>query len=66
MITSIDIYELAIEQISIYRDREISEKQIESVQVKDAGNALIYSRLSWIFYEIYSIHWHAICMTKFY
>lgn len=42
MITSIDIYELAIEQISIYRDREISEKQIESVQVKDGGNALIY------------------------
>lgn len=40
MITSIDIYELAIEQISIYRDREISEKQIESVQVKDAGNDL--------------------------
>lgn len=43
---SMDIYELAIEQISIYRDREISEKQIESAQVKDAGNALIYSRLS--------------------
>ena len=43
---SMDIYELAIEQISIYRDREISEKQKESVQVKDAGNALIFSRLS--------------------
>lgn len=43
---SIDIYELSIEQISMYRDIEISEKQIESGQVKDARNALIYSRLS--------------------
>lgn len=43
---SMDIYELAIEQISIYRDIKISEKQIKSGQVKDAGNALIYSRLS--------------------
>lgn len=40
VIMSMEIYESTMRQLSIYRDIEISEKQIESGQIKDARAAL--------------------------
>lgn len=40
VIMSMEAYENAIRQFSIYRDIEISEKQIENGQTKDARTAL--------------------------
>lgn len=40
VIMSMEIYENTMRQISMYRDIEISEKQIENGQIKDARNAL--------------------------
>ena len=40
VIMSMDIYEAMMRQIATYRDIEISEKQIEAGQVKDARAAL--------------------------
>ena len=51
VIMSMEIYESAMKQLAMYRDIEISEKQIEAGQVKDARTALldgidgIYDRL---------------------
>lgn len=39
-IMSMEIYELTMKQIAMYRDIEISEKQIEVGRVKDARTAL--------------------------
>ena len=39
-----DIYESAMKQLAMYRDIEISEKQIEAGQVKDARTALRETR----------------------
>ena len=36
VIMSMEIYESAMKQLAMYRDIEISEKQIEAGQVKDA------------------------------
>ena len=40
VIMSMEIYETTMHQLSVYRDIELSEKQIESGQVKDAKTAL--------------------------
>ena len=40
VIMSLDTYEATMKQLSMYRDVEISEKQIEQGQVKDASAAL--------------------------
>ena len=40
VIMSMEIYEATMKQISMYRDIEISEKQIETGQIKDARTAL--------------------------
>ena len=40
VIMSMEIYESAMRRLSVYRDVELSEQQIESGQVKDARNAL--------------------------
>ena len=40
VIMSMEIYESTMRQIAMYRDIEISEKQIETGQVKDARTAL--------------------------
>lgn len=40
VIMSMETYENAMHQLSMYRDVEISEKQIENGQVKNAKNAL--------------------------
>lgn len=40
VIMSIDTYEETMKRLSIYKDIEISEKQIEKGQVKDARQAL--------------------------
>ena len=40
VIMSMEIYESAMKQLAMYRDIEISEKQIEAGQVKDARTAL--------------------------
>ena len=40
VIMSMDTYEETMKQLSMYRDIEISEKQIEQGQVKDARAAL--------------------------
>ena len=37
---SMEIYEATMKQIAMYRDIEISEKQIEAGQIKDARTAL--------------------------
>ena len=37
---SIDTYEETMKRLSIYKDIEISEKQIEKGQIKDARQAL--------------------------
>ena len=40
VIMSMEIFESIMRQISMYRDIEVSEKQIENGQIKDAGEAL--------------------------
>ena len=40
VIMSMEIYESVMHRLSIYRDIELSEQQIESGQVKDARTAL--------------------------
>ena len=40
VIMSMEMYEFAMKQLAMYRDIEISEKQIEAGQVKDARTAL--------------------------
>lgn len=40
VIMSMEIYEATMKQITMYRDIEISEKQIETGQIKDARTAL--------------------------
>ena len=40
VIMSMEIYESTMRQIAMYRDIEISEKQIKAGQVKDARTAL--------------------------
>ena len=40
VIMSLDTYEATMKQLSMYRDIEISEKQIEQGQVKDARAVL--------------------------
>ena len=40
VIMSMEIYETTMHQLSVYRDIELSEKQIESGQVKDAKTAV--------------------------
>ena len=37
---SMEIYEATMKQIAMYRDIEISEKQIEAGQIKDARTTL--------------------------
>ena len=44
VIMSMEIYESTMKQIAMYRDIEISEKQIETRQVKDARTALRETR----------------------
>lgn len=44
VIMSMEIYESTMKQITMYRDIEISEKQIEAGQVKDARTALKETR----------------------
>lgn len=44
VIMSMENYESMMKQISVYRDIEISEKQIEAGQVKDARTALKETR----------------------
>lgn len=44
VIMSMEIYEDTIRQLSMYRDIEISEKQIENGQVKNANAALAETR----------------------
>ena len=40
VITSVEIYESTMKKLTMYNDIEISEKQIEAGQVKDARAAL--------------------------
>jgi len=42
-----EIYESAMKQLAMYRDIEISEKQIEAGQVKDARTALRETRVKY-------------------
>ena len=44
VIMSMEIYESTMRQIAMYRDLEISEKQIGAGQVKDARTALRETR----------------------
>lgn len=44
VIMSMEIYESTIRQLSMYRDVEISEKQIKNGQIKDAKTALAEMR----------------------
>lgn len=44
VIMSMEIYESAMRQLAIYRDIEISERQIENGQIKDARTALAGTR----------------------
>ena len=44
VIMSMEIYESTMKQITMYRDIEISEKQIEAGRVKDARTALKETR----------------------
>ena len=45
VIMSMEIYESTMRQIAMYRDIEISEKQVEAGKVKDARIALSETRL---------------------
>ena len=44
VIMSMEMYESAMKQLAMYRDIEISEKQIKAGQVKDARTALRETR----------------------
>lgn len=44
VIMSMEIFESTMRKLSMYRDIEISEKQIENGQTKDAKNALAETR----------------------
>ena len=44
VIMSMEIYESTMRQLSMYRDIETSEKQIENAQIKDARTALAEMR----------------------
>lgn len=44
VIMSMEIYENTMRQLSIYRDIEISERQLENGQVKDARTAMTEMR----------------------
>lgn len=44
VIMSMEIYENTMRQLSVYRDIEISERQLERGQVKDARTALTEMR----------------------
>ena len=44
VIMSMEIYESTMKQLAMYRDIEISEKQIKAGQVKDARTALRETR----------------------
>lgn len=44
VIMSMEMYENAMRQLSVYRDIERSEKQIKNGQVKDASSALTEMR----------------------
>lgn len=44
VIMSMEIYESAMRQLAIYRDIELSERQMENGQVKDARAALAGTR----------------------
>lgn len=44
VIMSMEVYELTMKQLTMYRDIEISEEQIATGQVKDAGAALKETR----------------------
>ena len=45
VIMSMEVYESTMRQIAMYRDLEISEKQIEAGQVKDARTANVFARV---------------------
>ena len=47
VIMSMEIYESTLRQIAMYRDIEISEKQVEAGKVKDARIALSETRLKY-------------------
>ena len=47
VIMSMEIYESTMRQIAMYRDIEISEKQVEAEKVKDARIALSETRLKY-------------------
>ena len=47
VIMSMEMYESAMKQLAMYRDIEISEKQIEAGQVKDARTALRETRVKY-------------------
>ena len=47
VIMSMEIYESTMKQLTMYRDIEISEKQIEAGQVKDARTALRETRVKY-------------------
>ncbi len=47
VIMSMEIFESTMRQLSMYRDIEISEKQIKNGQVKDAGTALAEMRIKY-------------------
>lgn len=47
VIMSMEIYESTMRRISMYRDIEISEKQIESDRIKDAKSALSSVRMKY-------------------
>lgn len=44
VIMSMEIYEGTMRRLSMYQDIEISEKQIENGQIKDAKTALVEMR----------------------
>ena len=46
VIMSMEIYESTMKQLTMYKDIEISEKQIETGQIKDARAALRESSVS--------------------
>lgn len=47
VIMSMEIYESMMKKIAMYRDIEISEKQIKAGQVKDARTALTEARVKY-------------------
>ena len=47
VIMSMEIYENTMRQLSMYRDIEISEKQLETGQTKDARTALAEMRANY-------------------